>query len=519
MREHQKQKTSCPISKERFKVSFFSPAKVQPKIKVSKPSDPLEKEADGISEQIVNGSDFNQSISTKNNPSNIQTKQKGITNSSTQGIPNSVSNSLRNSGNPLEPEVKESMESAFDQDFSKVRIHSDDAAHRSADSINARAYTFQNDIVFGENQYNPDSFEGRKLLAHELVHTVQQSQGNGSDEIQRSIKTFIEGGIRGHASPRWENTGRSTSEELNLTLSRDRANNVEYLFQEMFRRYMGGNGDIEFAIESSVSGERDEGVVSLPAEGVGDRETLIEGGGDIEANDAAMRRVDIDIVVTRQESGMAPSMESRVIPEECEPHATNQWAIKLTLSGGAGHAGLGGAFAIGQLKNRRTGQIAEGSFVGGGIGVGLQTPGVDPGWGDWTDFVTEDICTFDDFDNTLARLTTAGAGIYVGYGMAWISFPMRGANSIYVGGFNAGALGADAGSNVGNWNIHGTPPGPRCIPEHEVEREVFTPFQFDTQDGIRHTVYFDTGSSEINDEQFRMLDEFVQHITARYSED
>ncbi|WP_373400855.1 hypothetical protein V8V91_17130 [Algoriphagus halophilus] len=314
-------------------------------------------------------------------------------------------------------------------------------------------------------------------------------------------------------------TGRSTSEELNLTLSQDRANNVEYLFQEMFRRYMAGNGEIEFAIQSSVSGERDEEVVSLPAEGVGDRETLVEGGGDVEANDPAMRRVDIDIVVTRQESGMAPSMESRVIPEECEPHATNQWAIKLTLAGGGGHAGLGGAFAIGQLKNRRTGQIAEGSFVGGGIGVGLQTPGADPGWGDWTDFVTEDICTFDDFDNTLSRLTTAGAGAFVGYGMAWISFPMRGANSIYVGGFNVGAVGIDAGSNVGNWNIHGTPPGPRCVPEHEVEREVFTPFQFDTQDGLRHTVYFDTGSSEINDEQFRLLDAFVQHITDRYSDE
>ncbi|XFE72880.1 DUF4157 domain-containing protein [Algoriphagus halophilus] len=54
----------------------------------------------------------------------------------------------------MEPGVKESMESAFDQDFSDVRVHSDDTAHRSADAINARAYTLQNDIVLGKINTN-----------------------------------------------------------------------------------------------------------------------------------------------------------------------------------------------------------------------------------------------------------------------------------------------------------------------------------------------------------------------------
>ncbi len=522
MKEPQKRKNSNSSTLGKMKVSFFSPASPQPKLKVNNPGDLYEQEADAISNQIVSPQGTNDFISRKENASGIQPKQNGImSRQNSRTLPSSVSDTIGNAGKPLEKGVKESMESAFGQDFSHVRIHSDGTANKSANDINAKAYTYQNDIVFGDGQYNPESFEGKKLLAHELVHTIQQSQADISDTetIQRSVKTFIEGGIRGHASPKWENTGRSTSEELNLTLSRDRANNVEYLFQEMFRRYMTGHGEIEFAIESSVSGERDEGVVSIPAEGVGDRETILEGGGDVEANDPTMRRVDIDIVVTRQEEGVAPSTESIVIPEECQANATNQWSIKMTIGGGAGHAGIGGAFAIGKLKNRRTGQIAEGSFIGGGIGIGLQTPGADPGWGDWVDFETEDICTFNDFDFTLARLTTAGAGAYVGYSLAWISFPLRGANSIYVGGFNVGAVGADAGSNVGEWNIHGTPPGPQCVPEHEVEREVFTPFQFDVQDGLSHTVYFETGSSEIDDEQFRLLDSFVQHITARYSEE
>ncbi|WP_296705820.1 DUF4157 domain-containing protein [Algoriphagus sp.] len=521
MHEPLKHEKSNSSPKGKLRVSFFSPSKVQPKLKVNHPNDSYEKEADAVADQVISARERKGLISQNVNTPKIQSKENDTTKSQADTIPPTVKNTLNKGGEPLDNGVRESMESAFGQDFSKVRIHSDGIAHQSADDINARAYTFQNNIVFGNNQYNPESFEGKKLLAHELVHTIQQgnTENSGIEEIQRSVKTFIEGGIRGHASPRWENTGRSTSEELNLTLSRDRANNVEYLFQEMFRRYMAGHGEVEFAIESSISGEREEGVVSLPAEGVGDRETLVEGGGDVDANDPSMRRVDIDIVVTRQEEGMAPSTESIVIPEECEANATNQWSIKMTVGGGGGHAGLGGAFAIGKLKNRRTGQIAEGSFIGGGIGVGLQTPGADPGWGDWTDFVTDDICTFDDFNFTLARLTTAGAGAYVGYSLAWISFPLRGANSIYVGGFNVGAVGADAGSNVGEWNIHGTPPGPRCVPEHESEREVFTPFQFDIQDGLRHTVFFETGSSEINDEQFRALDSFVQQITARYSED
>lgn len=135
--------------------------------------------------------------------------------------------------------------------------------------------------------------------------------------------------------------------------------------------------------------------------------------------------------------------------------ATTKWSIKLALSGGAGHAGLGGAFAIGKLKNRKTGQVVEGEFMGGGIGIGLQTPGASPPWGNWVNFTTEDVCTFEDFDGTLARLTTAGVGLSVlGYSLAWISFPLRGANSIYVGGFNMGAVGADAGTNVGTWNVH-----------------------------------------------------------------
>lgn len=67
------------------------------------------------------------------------------------------------------------MESRFGHDFGHVRVHTDSAAIESARTVNAVAYTVGQDIVFGAGQYAPGSDRGRRLLAHELVHTVQQN--------------------------------------------------------------------------------------------------------------------------------------------------------------------------------------------------------------------------------------------------------------------------------------------------------------------------------------------------------
>lgn len=66
------------------------------------------------------------------------------------------------------------------QDFSSVRVHTDGRAAEAARALNSRAFTLGGHIVFGSRQYQPDSPEGRKLLAHELTHVVQQGQAIGS---------------------------------------------------------------------------------------------------------------------------------------------------------------------------------------------------------------------------------------------------------------------------------------------------------------------------------------------------
>jgi hypothetical protein len=89
-------------------------------------------------------------------------------------IPGHASARAHTSGEPLDRETRAVMESRLGHDFSKIRIHSDMAAAASARALDARAYTFGRDIVFGAGELAPETSEGRRLLAHELVHAVQQ---------------------------------------------------------------------------------------------------------------------------------------------------------------------------------------------------------------------------------------------------------------------------------------------------------------------------------------------------------
>src|SRR5262249_11828675 len=87
---------------------------------------------------------------------------------------------LRSPGHPLDSAARAFFEPRFGRDFSDVRMHTNKQAAESAKSIAALAYTVGNNIAFGEDQFAPDSNAGRRLLAHELAHVVQQSKGSNS---------------------------------------------------------------------------------------------------------------------------------------------------------------------------------------------------------------------------------------------------------------------------------------------------------------------------------------------------
>ena len=100
------------------------------------------------------------------------------------GAPAIVGEVLESSGQPLEPIARAFMESRFGYDFSQVRIHTGANAAKSAQATNAVAYTVGKHVVFGAGQYSPHSQSGRRLLAHELTHVIQQQ---GAARVSSSI--------------------------------------------------------------------------------------------------------------------------------------------------------------------------------------------------------------------------------------------------------------------------------------------------------------------------------------------
>ena len=112
--------------------------------------------------------------------------QKKENDSSTHTVINNYYSSI-SGGQNLPKDINQFYATKMGHDFSEVKIHTGKEAATSASEINARAYTTGNHIVFNEGEYNPSTHEGRKLLAHELTHVVQQ-KNNDDGKIQRAVK-------------------------------------------------------------------------------------------------------------------------------------------------------------------------------------------------------------------------------------------------------------------------------------------------------------------------------------------
>jgi outer membrane protein OmpA-like peptidoglycan-associated protein/Zn-dependent peptidase ImmA (M78 family) len=160
-----------------FRAAFFlgqlELAAIQPKLSVGTSNDPLEHEADRVADHAMKSSGpldshvAHPNIHRHSRPASTELE-----------APASVGHVVSGPGRPLEPAVRRDMETRLGHDFSRVRVHSDDAASRSARAINAEAYTMGHNIVFGPGRFAPSTQAGRHLLAHELAHVVQQSNSH-----------------------------------------------------------------------------------------------------------------------------------------------------------------------------------------------------------------------------------------------------------------------------------------------------------------------------------------------------
>jgi hypothetical protein len=154
------------------------PRSIQPKMKVGTPGDRYEQEADHVAGQVVQqrsrvgGAERFQSLvngERASEPSNQIDAEPGPHVSKSQIEPGS------NLGKPLESGTREEMSRKIGFDFSNVRIHTDALSVYANKGLNARAFTHGSDIFFNQGEYSPNTLEGRRLLAHELTHVVQQA--------------------------------------------------------------------------------------------------------------------------------------------------------------------------------------------------------------------------------------------------------------------------------------------------------------------------------------------------------
>jgi hypothetical protein len=114
----------------------------------------------------------------------LQPKSAVATATASGEAPPIVHEVLRAPGQPLDASMRAFFEPRFGRDLGHVRAHTDAAAAQSAREVGALAYTVGSDIAFASGHYAPNTEGGRRLLAHELTHVVQQSQGI-SVQLQR----------------------------------------------------------------------------------------------------------------------------------------------------------------------------------------------------------------------------------------------------------------------------------------------------------------------------------------------
>ncbi|HJU53149.1 MAG TPA: DUF4157 domain-containing protein, partial [Pyrinomonadaceae bacterium] len=121
-------------------------------------------------------------------------------------VPPVVHEVLNSSGQPLDADTRELMESRFGHDFGRVRVHADAKAAESARAVNALAYTVKHHVAFDAGRYSPDTRDGQSLLAHELAHVVQQSRG-ASAPLSLSQNSYLERAADQAASALGRETG------------------------------------------------------------------------------------------------------------------------------------------------------------------------------------------------------------------------------------------------------------------------------------------------------------------------
>ena len=206
---------SFGLARDISRSDAFAPRKIQTKLTVNTPGDPYEQEADRIADQIMRQPATETTAPVGSSPQPVSnhagTSDEPEVRDPSEIMPASLRRhgipptfdadpdaqhgsalatvqtvrSLPSGGTPLEPSLRAFFEPRFGHSFAQVRVHTDEAAAHSARALDALAYTQGPHIAFAAGKFEPHNESGRRLLAHELTHVVQQGYA-GQHRIQRS---------------------------------------------------------------------------------------------------------------------------------------------------------------------------------------------------------------------------------------------------------------------------------------------------------------------------------------------
>ncbi len=171
-------------------------ATVQAKPKIGQPNDVYEQEADRVADEVMrmpesqahSREDLRKQPEEEEEVELLQAKEITEQNAETTPDQESRINTIMGGGQHLAESDRSFFELRFGHDFSRVRVHTDLQAAETAKVMNARAFTIGGDIIFNKGEYAPETMTGRKLLAHELTHVLQQANG---DRITHIIQRLV----------------------------------------------------------------------------------------------------------------------------------------------------------------------------------------------------------------------------------------------------------------------------------------------------------------------------------------
>ena len=161
---------------------------IQAKLKVNEPGDKYEQEADRVADEVMRMPQAPMQRDAL--PVALRVQRRFEDSSAARDAPSIVNDVLASPGQPLDPSTRSFFEARLGYDFGHARVHNGARAAESARAVGARTYTIGQNVVFATSEYAPQTFAGRRLLAHELSHVLQQRQSSAPppEMLQRTPK-------------------------------------------------------------------------------------------------------------------------------------------------------------------------------------------------------------------------------------------------------------------------------------------------------------------------------------------